>query len=239
MVTRKCSQILFFALLMGLVSSCELFTPITAESSLHYRSDRKISASATVSTRTRTRPNRRNLPPPPPPPKSNRSRSSSVDNFEWEIESKPASRRSGASTSRARSNSRPALTREEMLREDVVQYAKQFVGTKYVYAGKDPRGFDCSGFTRYVWREFDVSLSGSSRMQEDQGSPVSVSKAKAGDLIFFRRERHGRVFHVAMVVSNSREGLKVIHSTNRGVVIDNISNNSYWRPKISTARAVL
>ncbi|NRB48594.1 MAG: C40 family peptidase [Saprospiraceae bacterium] len=238
MVTRKCSQILFFVLLMGLVSSCELFTPITAESTVRYRSDRKVSASATLSTRTRTRPSSRNLPPPPPPPKSNRSRNSPAENFEWDTEAEPARRRAEASTSRTRTEARPALTREEMLREDVVQYAKQFVGTKYVYAGKDPRGFDCSGFTRYVWKEFDVSLSGSSRMQEDQGTPISVSKAKAGDLIFFRREKHGRVFHVALVVSNSREGLRVIHSTNRGVVIDNISNNSYWKPKISTARDV-
>lgn len=237
MVTRKCSQILFFVLLMGLVSSCELFTPITAESTVRYRSDRKVSASATVSTRTRTRPSSRSL--PPPPPKSNRSRNSSAENFEWDTAAEPASRRAESSTSRTRTESRPALTEEEMLREDVVQYAKQFVGTKYVYAGKDPRGFDCSGFTRYVWKEFDVSLSGSSRMQEDQGTPISVSKAKAGDLIFFRREKRGRVFHVALVVSNSREGLKVIHSTNRGVVIDNISNNSYWKPKISTAREVL
>lgn len=238
MVARKCSQILFFVLLMGLVSSCELFTPITAESTVRYRSDRKISASASVSTRTRTRSSSRSLPPPPPPPKSNRSRNSSAENFEWETETEPVRRRSESSTSRTRAESRPVLTREEMLREDVVQYAKQFVGTKYVYAGKDPSGFDCSGFTRYVWKEFDVSLSGSSRMQEDQGTPISVSKAKAGDLIFFRREKRGRVFHVALVVSNSREGLKVIHSTNRGVVIDNISNNSYWRPKISTARNV-
>ena len=122
---------------------------------------------------------------------------------------------------------------------DVVEYAKQFVGTRYIYAGKDPRGFDCSGFTRYVMKEFDVSLSASSRLQEDQGEAIPVSKARAGDLIFFRREKKGRVFHVALVVSNARDGLKVIHSTNRGVVIDNISNNSYWRPKISTARAVL
>ena len=171
MVTRKCSQILFFVLLMGLVSSCELFTPITAESTLRYHSDRKISASTTVSTRTRTRPSSRNLPPPPPPPKSNRSRTSSVENFKWDTASKPARRRSETSTSRTRTESRPVLTREAMLREDVVQYAKQFVGTRYVYAGKDPRGFDCSGFTRYVWKEFDVSLSGSSRMQEDQGTP--------------------------------------------------------------------
>ncbi len=239
MVTRKCSQILFFVLLMGLLSSCELFTPITAESTLRYHSDRKVSASATVSTRTRTRSNSRSLPPPPPPPKPSRSRNSSAEEAGERTETASESRRSETTTSRTRPESRTALSREEMLREDVVQYAKQFVGTKYLYAGKDPRGFDCSGFTHFVWKEFDVSLSGSSRMQEDQGTPISVSKAKAGDLIFFRREKHGRVFHVALVVSNSREGLKVIHSTNRGVVIDNISNNSYWKPKISTARNVL
>lgn len=222
MVTRKCSQFLFFILTVSLLSSCELFTPITAESTLRYRSDRKISASATVSTKTR--PSSRNLPPPPPPPRSSRSRDNSTEE---------------TTSTRTRVPSAPRASKEELLRMDVVEYAKQFVGTRYIYAGKDPRGFDCSGFTRYVMKEFDVSLSASSRLQEDQGEAIPVSKARAGDLIFFRREKKGRVFHVALVVSNARDGLKVIHSTNRGVVIDNISNNSYWRPKISTARAVL
>jgi cell wall-associated NlpC family hydrolase len=130
--------------------------------------------------------------------------------------------------------------REARLRQDIVSYAKQQLGTKYKYAGKSPRtGFDCSGFTYYVMNNFNVDLSPSSRAQENQGKKIKVSDAKTGDLIFFRRSKTGAVFHVALVVSNDREGLKVIHSTSRGVVIDNLYASSYWKPKISTARDVL
>lgn len=130
--------------------------------------------------------------------------------------------------------------REMRLRQDIIVYAKKQLGKKYKYAGRSPRtGFDCSGFTYYVMDNFGVDLSPSSRAQENQGKKIKVSEAKTGDLIFFRRSKKGAVFHVALVVSNDREGLRVIHSTSRGVVIDNLSVSSYWKPKISTARDVL
>ncbi|MCB0629747.1 MAG: C40 family peptidase [Saprospiraceae bacterium] len=130
--------------------------------------------------------------------------------------------------------------REVQLREDIVSYAKKQLGKRYKYAGRTPKqGFDCSGFTYYVMSNFDIRLSPSSREQENEGRPVDVSNAKTGDLIFFRRSKKGAVFHVALVVSNTKEGLTVIHSTSRGVVVDNISRSSYWKPKISTARDVV
>lgn len=133
-----------------------------------------------------------------------------------------------------------APDKEMEMRFEIVDYAKKQLGKKYKYAGRSPRtGFDCSGFTHYVMDNFGVDLSTSSRAQENQGKKIKVSEAKSGDLIFFRRSKNGAVFHVALVVSNDREGLKVIHSTSRGVVIDNISVSSYWKPKISTARDVL
>ena len=66
---------------------------------------------------------------------------------------------------------------------------------------------------------------------------MKIKHAKAGDLVFFRKS--GRVFHVALVVDNQKDGLKVIHSTNRGVVVDNITKSSYWKPKLSSAVDVI
>lgn len=138
------------------------------------------------------------------------------------------------------STSTPRISKEDLLRRDIVDYADQFVGKKYLYAGRDPKkGFDCSGFTYYVMKNFDIELSPSSRLQENQGRPIKVRDVKPGDLIFYRRSKGGRVFHVSMVYANEPDGIKVIHSTNRGVVIDNITKNSYWAPKISTARNVI
>lgn len=130
-------------------------------------------------------------------------------------------------------------SKEARFRKDVTIFAKDYIGTKYKSAGKTPKGFDCSGFTKYVMNHFGMSLSSSSGAQENQGKKIDIKKSKPGDLIFFRRSKRGRVFHVAMVVSNDSKGLKVIHSTSRGVVVDNLYASSYWKPKISTARDII
>jgi len=134
----------------------------------------------------------------------------------------------------------PTKKAEDNLRKDIIRYAQQFQGRPYLYAGKDPKtGFDCSGFTHFVMKEFDIDLSSSSRAQELQGTSIPLSSVKAGDLIFYRRPGNNSVFHVSLVVDKTQEGISVIHSTSRGVVIDNISTSSYWKPKISTARNVV
>lgn len=127
------------------------------------------------------------------------------------------------------------------LRRDVVSYAKQFKGIDYKAAGKTPKtGFDCSGFTGYVMRNFEVPLSYSSRDQANQGRVVPLKEANPGDLVFFRRSSTTPVFHVAMIVSNDRDGIHIIHSTNtRGVVVDNLLENSFWEPKIYQVRDVI
>ena len=131
-------------------------------------------------------------------------------------------------------------SKEASLRKDIVQYAKKYEGTKYKYAGRSPKGFDCSGFTHYVMDEFGIAITPVSRVQETEGKVISLKQAKAGDLIFFRKTKAGKVFHVSLVVANTSDGLYVIHSTSsRGVVIDNITQNSYWNKKIATARDVI
>ena len=137
----------------------------------------------------------------------------------------------------------PTTTAKEgataQLRKNVTQHSKRYVGTKYKYAGKAPNtGFDCSGFTSYVYDQFDLDLSSSSSTQATQGKEVSISDVKAGDLVFFGKKN--KISHVAMVVSNTKEGISVIHSTtSKGVIIQNISTSKYWKPKILFARDVI
>ncbi len=123
-------------------------------------------------------------------------------------------------------------------RSKLVSFGKQFLGTPYKYAGKTPdTGFDCSGFTSFCYKEIGKQLSGASRYQAQEGKKIPLEKAQAGDLIFF--EKGGKINHVAMVVKNTEDGIFVIHSTSRGVVIDNISISTYWKPKIKMARTFL
>lgn len=137
-------------------------------------------------------------------------------------------------------NASSLVNLESDLRHDIVGFSTNYLGLKYRYAGRRPEtGFDCSGFTHFVMGTFGISLSPSSVQQSHQGEKIKVQDTEAGDLIFFRRSARSRISHVAMVVSNDENGLFIIHSTSRGIVIDNLMKSAYWRPKIYSARRVI
>ena len=136
-----------------------------------------------------------------------------------------------------KTNADRGLDKGERLRTEIVSYAKQHLGTNYVYGGSTPKGFDCSGFTSHVMSEFNIDLHRTSRDQAKQGEKIKLKQAKAGDLIFF--SKGGRVFHVAIVASNKNGQIHIVHSTSsRGVVVDNLTNSSYWFPKIHAVKDV-
>lgn len=112
---------------------------------------------------------------------------------------------------------------------DVASYAVQFVGSRYVYGGASPSGFDCSGFISYVYRQFGASLphSAAGQYSTAYGVPVgSMDNLAAGDLVFFQGTTRGRgISHVALYIGGGR----VVHAmTPRlGVQVSNIYD-SYW-----------
>ena len=133
-------------------------------------------------------------------------------------------------------------TKVSLIRSEIVDKARDYLGVRYKYGGKSPSGFDCSGLTGFVYSSLDLPLKGSSRLQATQGVRLSsVKEAKAGDLLFFSKEKNGRggVNHVALIVRASKSQLVVIHSTNEGVIEEDIANSSYWSPRILYARDLL
>lgn len=125
------------------------------------------------------------------------------------------------------------------LRKDITHFAKKFQGIKYKYAGKSPKtGFDCSGFTSFVYNEFDIAISPGSQAQAKTGRRIAPKFAKPGDLLFFGK--HGKVNHVALITKVTREGIEVVHSTSsKGIMVQNVSKSSYWKPRILFARDIL
>ena len=90
----------------------------------------------------------------------------------------------------------------------VVDYAERFRGIRYVYGGSSPRsGFDCSGFVRFVYAHFGLSLAHSSYAQYQLGRRVSRSALRPGDLVFF-----DGLGHVGIYVGNGR----FIHAPHTG-----------------------
>lgn len=112
----------------------------------------------------------------------------------------------------------------------VVQIAEQYLGIPYVYGGSTPAGFDCSGFTSYVFKQLGYNLYRSSYQQINNGVPVSKSDLLPGDLLLFKRQGASRIHHVGIYVG----GGMMIHSPQTGDVIKYTSivsgyyNNCYY-----------
>lgn len=115
----------------------------------------------------------------------------------------------------------------------VVATAKKYIGCKYVYGGSSPSGFDCSGFTSYVYKQFGVSLNRTAAGQYSNGVAVSRSNLQPGDLIMFGKSG---ISHVAIYIG----GGKIVHAANpsRGVTTDTI-NSGYYNNNYVGARRVI
>jgi cell wall-associated NlpC family hydrolase len=123
--------------------------------------------------------------------------------------------------------------------DDMISYAKKFLGTPYRYAGTTPSGFDCSGFINYVMGNFGFDLVRSSYGLAELGETVRLSEIQPGDLMFFkgRSISSSTVGHVAMVIEVSPDAIKFIHSsTSSGVVIDNFKTSKYFIPRFVKAK---
>lgn len=122
--------------------------------------------------------------------------------------------------------------------QEVADFAKQFLGLQYVLGGKTPEtGFDCSGFTKYVFKNFGFNLGSVSADQTSIGKEVSKDELKVGDLILFYDEAKTKIGHVGIYLGND----EFIHAANatRGVVIDGLSSNSYYNTRFVTARRIV
>ncbi|WP_338034082.1 C40 family peptidase [Ligilactobacillus ruminis] len=108
----------------------------------------------------------------------------------------------------------------------VAAYAQQFIGVPYVSGGKTPSGFDCSGFTHYVYAHFGKEIGGWTVPQESAGTQISVSQAQVGDLLFWGAR--GNTYHVAIYLG----GGQYITAPEPGQSVK-IGNIRYFQPSFA------
>ncbi|WP_055105439.1 C40 family peptidase [Paenibacillus ihumii] len=106
------------------------------------------------------------------------------------------------------------------------------LGTKYVSGGTTTDGFDCSGFTSYVFKSLDIKLPRTSGSQYNMGTAVKKDELQAGDLVFFNTSGKG-VSHVGVMVDSE----SFAHaSTKKGVIISKLSEDYYVKRYVGAKR---
>lgn len=116
---------------------------------------------------------------------------------------------------------------------DIVSIAQQYIGVPYVWGGTSPSGFDCSGFTQYVFKQCGYSISRIADAQYSDGSYVSYDNLTAGDLVFFiNTYSTNGISHVGIYIGDGQ----FIHAANGGVKISNLSESYYSSRYYSACR---
>lgn len=134
--------------------------------------------------------------------------------------------------------------RDAVTAERIISEARTHLGKPYVYGGNGPNSFDCTGLTCYVYRQFGISLSRTSKDQANDGSKVStrrLNKLQKGDLIIFgSRENPKEVGHVGIFIECDPSGkdFSFIHASSSGVMVSHL-HETYYSERFLGARRVL
>lgn len=122
----------------------------------------------------------------------------------------------------------------------IVSFGKKYLGTRYQFGASTSttRYFDCSSFTKYIFKKYGVNLPRTSVAQSKVGKAVSKANLRVGDLVFFSsgsRANGRNVTHVAVYAGNG----KILHTYGSpGVTISNL-NSANWKKTYLKARRVL
>ncbi len=146
----------------------------------------------------------------------------------------PAASTAKKSTTSDTGSKSTTATQAVSLGQQMVTYAKKFLGYPYVYGGQSPSGFDCSGFMYYIYKQFGYTINRGATSQMQNGYKVSKDALKPGDLVFFGYG--STATHVGMYIGNGQ----FIHAENSGtgVVISSLTEG-YYVGRYLTARRIV
>lgn len=124
--------------------------------------------------------------------------------------------------------------------KDVISFAKEHLSTRYRSGGTTTRGFDCSGFTRFCFKQFGISLPHSSAAQGNVGEAITQGEAQPGDLILFKGHSSDgdRIGHVGLITEVIGDQIKFIHSAWNGGVRYDYLKASYYQRRFMGVRRV-
>jgi len=112
------------------------------------------------------------------------------------------------------------------IEESIIKLAKSKIGIPYKRAGQDLKGFDCSGFVYYIFKENNITIPRTSKMQSKAGETLSLSEIKKGDILSFDTTDKGHINHSGIYLGDGT----FIHSSSgkaKGVTISKLNSGFY------------
>lgn len=109
--------------------------------------------------------------------------------------------------------------------QSIVDWAMEYLGTSYVYGGSSASGFDCSGFTYYLYNNSGYNITRTASSQWHDGTQVTKDELMVGDLVFFSSDSSNSIEHVGIYIGDGQ----FIHSSSGGgcVKTNNLSDYYY------------
>lgn len=117
----------------------------------------------------------------------------------------------------------------------IVANAKTHLGTPYLWGGDKPGGFDCSGFTQYIFNQSGISLPRTTTEQYKVGTYVEKSKLQPGDLVFLANTYRSGISHVGIYIG---DGNMIHASSSKGITISSLSSSYYTEHYYGARRVV-
>lgn len=117
--------------------------------------------------------------------------------------------------------------------DSVITTAKKYTGVPYKFGGTTPSGFDCSGYTQYVFKQHGIELPRTADKQCTSGRYIAKGALQPGDLVFFAEKKS--IEHCGIYIGNN----EFMHaSSSKGIRADKLTD-VYWGPKYYGARRIL
>jgi cell wall-associated NlpC family hydrolase len=130
---------------------------------------------------------------------------------------------------------------EEDLRTALLNFGKSLLGTRYIYGGTSKKGFDCSGFVYFVYKNFNINVPRSTSQFKNFGKEIAIDQVKKGDILLFLSPTRNVIGHIGIVSNADGMRSKFIHSSSgkqMQVMISNLSHKSYTRRFVKAIRVL-